>query len=308
MENPQCSFNAKPSDPFSDALDLIPSPPSPAATTTSAATKPPSPPAGHPAAGDPANSSSSSSGEEPSAPKKQKTLSSFAADPQSPSLPPPLPAAAPSSKKPKKKSSNVWTKSTSRKSKKKTKPNSAPQAPEDTVLITPIARFPDKSDDSPANPICLSRVHKAEKVELSDDRLSAMSTKGYRMVRATRGVVDGDWYFEVRVVRTGASGHARLGWATESGDLQAPVGYDGSSYGYRDVDGCKIHRALREEYGKEGYGEGDVIGFRISLPEGEAYAPRPPNFVWYKGQRYMYSANGKDDPVKIVPGEGFVVL
>ncbi|PKA46407.1 hypothetical protein AXF42_Ash020298 [Apostasia shenzhenica] len=246
--------------------------------------------------------SSSSSGEEPSARKKQKPLSAFSEEQNS--LPPPRPSNGSSaSKKSKKKSNNVWCKSTSRKGKKKAKLNSTPHAPEDTVLITPITRFPDKSDDSPDAHICLSRIYKAEKVELSDDRLSAMSTKGYRMVRATRGVVEGAWYFEIRVVRFGESGHTRLGWTTENGDLQAPVGYDGNSYGYRDIDGCKIHKALREKYGEEGYAEGDVIGFYISLPEGEQYAPKPPNFVWYKGQRYMYSATGKEEPPKVVPGE-----
>lgn len=122
------------------------------------------------------------------------------------------------------------------------------------------------------------------------------------MVRATRGVVEGAWYFEIKVIRLGNSGHTRLGWTTENGDLQAPVGYDGNSYGYRDIDGCKIHKALREEYGNQGYSEGDVIGFYINLPDGELYAPKPPNFVWYKGQRYMYSATGKDEPPKVVLG------
>ncbi|XP_020598517.1 protein TRAUCO [Phalaenopsis equestris] len=331
MDNPQSTCNGDAHDRWSDALDRIHSPPLPslaaAATARSPSSPffPPLPPllststlrsnllpelketdqdhqSDSPPAGDPpASSSSSSSGEEPSAPKKQKPLSSFTDDPQC--LPPPLPASSAAAKKPKKKSNNVWTKSTSRKGKKKSKLNSTPQAPEDTVLITPIARFPDKSDDFPDAKICLSRVYKAEKVELSDDRLSAMSTKGYRMVRATRGVVDGAWYFEIRVIRLGESGHTRLGWTTENGDLQAPVGYDGNSYGYRDIDGCKIHKALREEYGKQGYSEGDVIGFYISLPEGGQYAPKPPNFVWYKGQRYMYSATGKDEPPKVVPGK-----
>ncbi|KAK9128770.1 hypothetical protein Syun_017567 [Stephania yunnanensis] len=62
---------------------------------------------------------------------------------------------------------------------------------EDNALITPIPRFPDRSDDSPESRICLSKVYKAEKVEISVDRMSAGSSKGYRMVRATRGVVEG---------------------------------------------------------------------------------------------------------------------
>ncbi|KAE8037178.1 hypothetical protein FH972_009790 [Carpinus fangiana] len=150
--------------------------------------------------------------------------------------------------------------------------------------------------------ICLSKIYKAEKVELSDDRLSAGSTKGYRMVRATRGVVEGAWYFEIKVVRLGESGHTRLGWSTEKGDLQAPVGYDGNSFGYRDVDGSKVHKALREKYGEEGYKESDVIGFYINLPEGGSYAPKPPHLVLYKGQRYACAPEAKEEAPKVVPG------
>lgn len=209
-------------------------------------------------------------------------------------------------KKSKKRNKDVWS-STSRKGKKKTKhasnaKNAANCNAEDRVLITPIPRFPDKNDDAPDLKICLSKVHKAEKVELSDDRLSAGSTKGYRMVRATRGVREGAWYFEIKVVNLGETGHTRLGWSTDKGDLQAPVGYDGNSFGYRDVDGSKVHKALTENYGY-GYKEGDVIGFYINLPNGGAYAPDPPRLVWYKGQRYVCAPDANVDPPKVVPGE-----
>ncbi|XP_010269764.1 PREDICTED: protein TRAUCO-like isoform X2 [Nelumbo nucifera] len=247
--------------------------------------------------------------------KKQKSLSSL--NFQSPETMPPeqvapeaTPEAQPTAaattaavKKPKKKNNNVWTKSTSRKWKKKSKSNANVTA-EDTVLIAPIPRFPDKTDDTPEMKICLSKVYKAEKVELSDDRLSAGSSKGYRMVRTTRGVVEGAWYFEIKVAKLGETGHTRLGWSTEKGDLQAPVGYDGNGFGYRDIDGSKIHKALRNKYGEEGYSEGDVIGCYINLPEGSLYAPKPPQLVWYKGQRYQYSLDGKEDPPKVVPEEG----
>jgi len=49
--------------------------------------------------------------------------------------------------------------------------------------------------------------------------------------------------------------------------LQAPVGYDEFSFGYRDLEGSKVHKALREDYGKA-YKEGDVIGCFIHMPEG----------------------------------------
>ncbi|XP_051142585.1 protein TRAUCO-like [Andrographis paniculata] len=216
--------------------------------------------------------------------------------------PPPVKSA----KKTKKKSKDVWTTS-SRKGKKKTKHASASNTTadavaEDKVFITPIPRFPDKNDDSPDLKICLSKAYKAEKVELSDDRLSAGSTKGYRMVRATRGVTEGAWYFEIKLVHLGETGHTRLGWSTDKGDLQAPVGYDGNSFGYRDIDGSKVHKALRENYGEEGFNEGDVLGFYISLPDGGAYAPKPPRLVWYKGQRYVCAPDAKEDPPKVVPG------
>ncbi|PQP98988.1 protein TRAUCO [Prunus yedoensis var. nudiflora] len=161
-----------------------------------------------------------------------------------------LPApTAPNSKKSKKKNNNVWVTKSTRKGKKKSKANNnnnhnAPA--DDTVLITPVTRFPDKNDDTLDMTICLSKVYKAEKVE---------------------------------VVNLGDSGHTRLGWSTEKGDLQAPVGYDGNSFGYRDIDGSKVHKALREKYGEEGYKE-----------------------VWYKGQRYACAPDTKEDPPKVVPG------
>lgn len=253
-------------------------------------------------------------------PKKQKQLSSFISKTDTEEVvvvtTPPRPTSktirttitastSTSSKKSKKKNNNVWTKPASRKGKKKPKNNSnstpISQA-EDIVKITPLPRFPDKNDDTPDMKICLSKAFKAEKVELSEDRLSAGSCKGYRMVRTTRGVMEGAWYFEIKVDKMGVTGHTRLGWSTDKGDLQAPVGYDGNSFGYRDIDGCKIHKALREKYGEEGYAEGDVIGFYINLPEGNLYTPKPPQIVWYKGQRYVCAPDPKEDPPKVIPG------
>ncbi|XP_039115435.1 protein TRAUCO [Dioscorea cayenensis subsp. rotundata] len=290
-------------DEWCDALDHIPPPQSPVPDLPqSNGHDPPSPPP-HISNGDLLPDESPSKKPKPSSPDPSPTP---------PSAPTTVAAAvAAASKKPKKKSNNVWTKPTSRRKPKKPKTPAAPNGsgstpgagPDDaTVVLAPIPRFLlDKSDDSPDASICLSKLHKAERVELSDDRLTAGSTKGYRMVRATRGVQEGAWYFEIRVMKLGESGHTRLGWATEKGDLQAPVGFDGNSFAYRDVDGSKVHKALREKYG-DGYGEGDVIGFYISLPEGGLYAPKPPQLVWYKGQRYICASDIKEEPPKVVPG------
>lgn len=240
---------------------------------------------------------------EPSA-KKQKLVSTpDDVATQEPEHTPAQPATAIALKKSKKKSSNsVWTKPVSRKGKKKNKNNNNANQAVQTVAVTPVFRIPDKTDDTPDMKICLSKVYKADKVELSDDRLSAGSTKGYRMVRATRGVSEGAWYFEIKVMKLGETGHTRLGWATEKGDLQAPVGYDGNSFGYRDIDGSKVHKALRDKYGEEGYVEGDVLGFYINLPDGSLYVQKQPKMVLFKGQRYVCAPDEKEDPPKVVPG------
>ena len=96
--------------------------------------------------------------------------------------------------------------------------------------------------------------------------LTAVGYKGYRMVRATHGVAAGSWYFEVRVCapHNGEDGHTRIGWSTEAGDVQAPVGYDLNSYSYRDVNGAVFHESMGRDYG-EPYGPGDVIGVLLTM-------------------------------------------
>ncbi|XP_006664329.2 protein TRAUCO [Oryza brachyantha] len=217
------------------------------------------------------------------------------------------PPAPPSKKSKKKNSNSVWTRPASRKGKKKAKqPANAlaggsggagggrlprPSSGEEELVLTPAPRFAaERNDDAPDLPVLLSRVFKSDKVEVSDDRLTAGSTKGYRMVRATRGVAIGTWYFEIKVLHLGSSGHTRLGWATNNADLHAPVGYDVFGFGYRDLDGTKVHKAWRAKYADQGYGEGDVLGFYIHLPDGELYEPKQPFLVHYKGLPFRAEA------------------
>uniref|UniRef100_A0A0E0HKV9 B30.2/SPRY domain-containing protein n=1 Tax=Oryza nivara TaxID=4536 RepID=A0A0E0HKV9_ORYNI len=216
------------------------------------------------------------------------------------------PPAPPSKKSKKKNSNSVWTRPNSRKGKKKAKqPANAlaggsagangrlpkPSSGDDELVLTPAPRFAaERNDDAPDLPVLLSRVFKSDKVEVSDDRLTAGSTKGYRMVRATRGVAAGAWYFEVKVLHLGSTGHTRLGWATNNADIHAPVGYDVFGFGYRDMDGTKVHKAWRANYADQGYGEGDVLGFYIHLPDGELYEPKQPFLVHYKGLPFRAEA------------------
>ncbi|CAB9504060.1 Set1/Ash2 histone methyltransferase complex subunit ASH2 [Seminavis robusta] len=71
-------------------------------------------------------------------------------------------------------------------------------------------------------------------------------------------------------------GHLRIGWSMRTGDLQAPVGYDKWSYGFRNISGSKIHQSRREDnWGGEPWGPGDVVGCAIFLDTTAAAAANP---------------------------------
>ena len=64
-------------------------------------------------------------------------------------------------------------------------------------------------------------------------------------------------------------GHLRIGWSMRTGDLQAPVGYDKWSYGFRSLNGSKSHQSRREDgWGGEAWGPGDVVGCAIYMDGG----------------------------------------
>jgi len=54
----------------------------------------------------------------------------------------------------------------------------------------------------------------------------------------------------------------------------------------------------RDSYGEEGYGEGDVLGFYISLPDGERYEPQ----VNLNNKGKPFLVQGQDAQAH-VPGE-----
>lgn len=175
-------------------------------------------------------------------------------------------------------------------------------APEDVARLVPLPRSQPGGAALGWQPLQLSRTDKAPQLNLAavpppgappDDApllLSVTGSKGFRTARASHGVHVGTWYCEVTVAHMGASGHCRLGFATRKAELQAPVGYDTFGYSYRDVDGSRVHAALRETYG-QGYAEGDVIGMLIHLPAGgrpmEANAQE---VVRYKGSLWAVAA------------------
>lgn len=167
--------------------------------------------------------------------------------------------------------------------------------PSDYVRVVKVTN---KDDLLHEGPVLLSKSDKASQMLLSDNRMSVTSCKGYRMARATHGAFQGTWYFEVKITKLGKSGHVRLGWSTRKGDLQAPVGYDQHSFGYRDLEGVKVHQANREAYG-EPFTEGDIIGCLLHMPEGgRAFEKEKSDIVTWKGELYFVD-EPTADPAKL---------
>ncbi|XP_043938176.1 set1/Ash2 histone methyltransferase complex subunit ASH2 [Protopterus annectens] len=114
--------------------------------------------------------------------------------------------------------------------------------------------------------VLLALHDRAPQLKISDDRLTVTGEKGYSMVRASHGVRKGSWYFEITIDDMPPDTAARLGWSQPLGNLQAPLGYDKFSYSWRSKKGTKFHQSLGKHY-SEGYGQGDVLGFFLHLPD-----------------------------------------
>jgi len=135
----------------------------------------------------------------------------------------------------------------------------------------------------------LSKTDTAPQLKLVDDRRLHIKggMRGYRMSRATHGISQGHYYYEVLILDppkvseiansfpsnvrmgpklqeqlqqalqaekegkpvdpAGFGAHVRLGFSNRTGDLQAPVGYDKWSFAIRDIGGSKIHCSKRED-------------------------------------------------------------
>lgn len=169
--------------------------------------------------------------------------------------------------------------------------------------------------------VALSTYDKASQLTLSKDQLICHGCEGgYRMVRATHGVFRGSYYFEVEILphtvcksttsvstNGGSSSsenpqevmpspHIRIGWSTRQGELQAPVGFDQYSYGYRDSCGSKSHKSQRVDHYGEPYQPGDVVGCHIALFEDSSLN----NMSFYRnGVNQGVAYSGADIPAGI---------
>lgn len=114
--------------------------------------------------------------------------------------------------------------------------------------------------------VTLSPNDRAYQLRLSDDHLSITGHEGYCVARATHSVVAGKWYFEVQFTKAPPDSAVRIGWAQQHAAVQACVGYNNFSYGWRSLKGTKFHSAKGKTYYRDGFKEGDTLGCLISLP------------------------------------------
>jgi Set1/Ash2 histone methyltransferase complex subunit ASH2 len=127
--------------------------------------------------------------------------------------------------------------------------------------------------------VALSERDRAKQLVLSTDQMEVTGVNGgYRMNRATHGVHNGAYFWEVEVLPPAVADeagvavavdpsqcHTRVGWSTRQGELQGPVGNDKHGFGYRDIAGSKVHGGERVDHYGADYGPGDIIGCFLYL-------------------------------------------
>jgi Set1/Ash2 histone methyltransferase complex subunit ASH2 len=149
--------------------------------------------------------------------------------------------------------------------------------------------------------VLLSLNDRAPQLKVGDDRLSVTGDKGYCMIRATHGVSEGTWYFEVDIKDMSQAGCAvRLGWAQVYGNLQAPCGFDKFSYSWRSKKGTVFHHSRGKHYSDEGFATGDTLGVLLHLPPTNAPISALP--ITHKGEvlikfKNFFYFEHKDTPV-----------
>jgi COMPASS component BRE2 len=140
-------------------------------------------------------------------------------------------------------------------------------------------------------------------MHFTTNALITTNEKGWRMARSNVCAREGSMYYEVKIHRgvppegpnvgeTGPQPYVRFGWARREAPLDAPVGFDGYSYGVTDIRFETMHRSRpgkffhpkKDKKAKSAKGaaagptpvtlapedqhvkEGDVIGVEIQLP------------------------------------------
>ena len=68
---------------------------------------------------------------------------------------------------------------------------------------------------------------------LANDLKSITTTQGWRSSRTNVCIREGSYYFEFKILNSNEKSHVRIGVGRKEASLEAPVGFDGYSYGLR---------------------------------------------------------------------------
>ncbi|GAA5822239.1 hypothetical protein JCM3770_005861 [Rhodotorula araucariae] len=174
-------------------------------------------------------------------------------------------------------------------------------------LGTPLPVPPQRSIESFPTGIRWSWEDRSSFTLLTEDARTITTDKGWRAARSNIGLREGAWYWEIKVERGGGDGGrdkggtgqgswVRVGVGRRESPLNAPVGIDGHSYGYRDKTGDSVTLAQPQPYGQP-YGTSHTIGVYLLLPPRPSAPPAdkrdPARIVRkripirYKGQLYF---------------------
>lgn len=128
-----------------------------------------------------------------------------------------------------------------------------------------------KKPTSSRQPVSLSTELKAHHIILSEENFVAQGFKGYTSILSNYPIIEGRFFFEVRVLPPklplpyeNQLPHVRVGIATKDFKCDYVLGYDTTSYCYRDVDGSVFHEGFGKKYG-DSFHTDDVIGCLIHL-------------------------------------------
>ena len=116
--------------------------------------------------------------------------------------------------------------------------------------------------DVPPYHVCASLFDRSSGILFSNDLKSITTAQGWRSSRTNVCIREGSYYFEFKILNSNEKSHVRIGVGRKEASLEAPVGFDGYSYGLRDVDGQFMTISRRQKLCIEnGFKTGDVIGF-----------------------------------------------
>lgn len=139
-------------------------------------------------------------------------------------------------------------------------------------------------------------------LKVEEDSLTVSGFKGYQTISANYRIIEGTYYFEVKVESPILSQpfpdvppQVRVGIATKTFDKETSLGSDPFSYAYKGEDGCIINDGIPVKYGEK-YQAGDVIGVLLHMKPpkpSHLYTNKDPNTPDInEGSKLLFFKNG----------------